>query len=235
MQTEHEYQWRITSLKPETPDVVSLYLQPQGEKPSFKAGQYLTVKVSNLTPTEGKAYSISSAPHEEEVRITIRKIGLFSSSILEFAVGDTITTSRPYGYFYPETDNTSDLVFVVGGIGITPCLSIIKNLVHTGSPRTIHLLYSNQTESDIVFKDELTLLVKSSQKLFVHHFITREKPKSEGFIAGRISPTEILKLIPEPLTTEFFLCGSMNFTKSLWKELHDTGIPQHQLYTEGFF
>jgi len=235
MPTEHEYQWQIVRTEPESPDVMSLYLQPQSERPSFKAGQYLTIKIPESGPAEGKAYSISSAPHEEHVRITIRKIGLFSYTLLSLDVGSTLTTSQPYGYFYPEPDDTSDLVFVVGGIGITPCLSIIKNLVHTKSPRTIHLLYSNQTEADIAFKDELAVLAKTNQQLYIHHFITREKPKTEGLLTGRITPTEIFKLIADPMAAEFFLCGSMNFTKSLWKELRNTGVPQHQLYTEGFF
>lgn len=235
MQNKHECLWQIVNTKLEAPDVMSLYLEPKSEKPIFKAGQYLTIKIPELGPTEGKAYSISSAPHEEFVRVTVRKIGQFSSALSGLNVGDSLTTSRPYGYFYPEPEDTTDLVFVVGGIGITPCMSIIMNLVHTGSTRKIHLLYSNQTEADIVFKDELATFIETNPLISVHHFITRETPKTEGFFSGRISPTDVTKLVPNFINAEFFICGSADFTKSLWKELHNTGITQHQLYTEGFF
>lgn len=235
MQNKREYLWQIVNRKLEAPDVISLYLEPKSEKPIFKAGQYLTIQIPELEPAEGKAYSISSAPHEETTRITIRKVGRFSSALFELTVGDTITTSNPYGYFYPESGDTTDLVFVTGGIGITPCMSIIKNLVYTESPRNIKLLYSNQTEADIVFKDELDTIIETNPLISVHHFITRKNPVTEGFFSKRISPTDVTELVPNFMDVEFFICGSANFTRSLWKELHDQGIQQHRLYTEGFF
>lgn len=235
MKEKIECTWRVTDIKSEAQDVISLYLESESEKPSYKAGQFMTVKIPNLLPSEGKPYSISNAPHEDKVRITVRKIGQFSSAFFGLSVNDIITTSLPYGYFYPESEDTNDLVFIAGGIGITPCISNIKNLTHTNSQRNIHLFYSNQTESDIVFKDELDTLAKINSRLFIHHHITREEPKNKEFISRRISPDDIPEFVTEPKLSDFFLCGSINFTKSLWKGLNEIGIPQDRLYTEGFF
>ena len=232
MNLSQEHKWRVKETVHETPGVTSLYLQAEGERPAFIAGQYLTVKLPGVGPSEGKAYSISSAPHEMEVRITVRKIGDFSTALSALAVGDTLTTSAPYGFFYPEPEEEDELIFIAGGIGITPCLSIIKDLWNAGATRRISLIYSNQQEEDIVFRDELA---KMSDALQVTHHVTRRPPESGDVRAGRMTPESILSGVHDPTTAEFFICGSMDFTKSLWKALYETGIPQHQLYTEGFF
>lgn len=235
MQPKNELHWIISKTKEETPNVISLFLKAEESKKLFIAGQYLTIKLLGLGPVEGKAYSISSAPHEDELRITIKKIGSFSSHLHKLKIGDTIVTSQPYGFFYPEPDERSDLVFVVGGIGITPCISIIKDLTYKKSSRPIHLFYSNQTEKDILFAEELSELKKINPNLHINNFITRETPKTTTYKAGRITPNQIINSVPKYNTSEFFLCGSMDFTKSFWKGLKDEGVDVHQIYTEGFF
>ncbi len=235
MNTNSEITWKINHITTEAPGVISLHLDCTTEKPVCTAGQYLTIKLPNLGPAEGKSYSISSAPHDEFVRVTIRKIGSFSSALFELKAGDTITTSTPYGFFYPEADEPTDLVFLAGGIGITPCLSIIKNLAHIKDSRKIDIFYSNQTKSDITFYTELVELEKSHTPLSVHHFITREIPSDNTHHKGRMDAQRIFEILPQKEQVEFFLCGSMDFTKSLWKELRDSGLPPQQIYTEGFF
>lgn len=235
MQLDNELTWNIIDIKEGAPNVISLFLKPKGERPSFIAGQYLTIKLQGLGPAEGKAYSISSAPHEEELRITIKKIGTFSSYLHKLKISDELKTSQPYGFFYPEPEEENDIVFIIGGIGITPALSIIKDLTYKKSTRPIHLFYSNQTEKDILFAEELSELKKQNPNLSVQHFITREKPKTETLTAGRMTPDKIINLVPASDVAEFFLCGSMDFTKSLWKDLKDGGVDTYRLYTEGFF
>ncbi len=235
MEKQTEYTWQIADTREETPLVRSLFLEATGERPNFIAGQYLTIKLPNLGPAEGKAYSISSAPHEALVRITIKKMGTFSTALLALQKSDTLTTSAPYGFFYPEPNDATPLIFIVGGIGITPVISIIKELTHKNDARPLHLFYSNQTERETVFKNELDKLTTHNLQLSVHHFITRETLVTDGHIAGRLTPEHIHKLAPEAATADYFLCGSMDFTKSLWKTLRDSGVKQQQIYTEGFF
>ncbi len=227
--------WKIKAIESETPTVYSFYLEPQGELPDFIAGQYLTIKIPNLGPAEGKAYSISSAPYEPLVRISVKRMGLFSNGIISHKVDDTITTSLPYGFFYPEPTDTADLIFAVGGIGIAPCLSIIKQLIHSKDKRNIKLFYTNQTEAEIAFKSELDNLATLNSNFEVFYYLTREDGANQNYHYGRFAPAEIISQIDNLENSEIFLCGSMNFTKDLWSGLRDAGIPQHQIYTEGFF
>ena len=226
--------WRLTEVIPETATVSSLYLEPTAEPVTFTAGQYLTVLLPNLGPAEGKAYSISSAPYEERVRLTIKTMGQFSRALLALQPGDILTTSAPYGFFYPESDDTSTLAFLAGGIGITPCLSIIKNLTEQADARPVHLFYSNQTEADIVFAKELQTAQATHANLQLHHFITRAEPANAAHTPGRMQAADIVKTVDDDAAT-YFICGSMNFTKDLWQDLRAANVASHQLYTEGFF
>ena len=235
MEIEKTYNWKIAYMQDEAPDVQSLFLEPIDERPSFIAGQYLTIKIPGLLPQEGKAYSIASAPHEPLVRITIKKMGEFSSSILAHKVGDIFPTSIPYGFFYPEETDTNDTVFIVGGIGITPVMSIIQNLIYTNDSRNVHLIYSNKTKNDVVFLQELTKLHNENETLSITHHLTREEIIPVDFKKGRVSAEKILSTISKHTETDFFICGSIGFTRDIWKDLRNSGIPQHKLYTESFF
>ncbi|MCA9357471.1 hypothetical protein KC872_04630, partial [Candidatus Kaiserbacteria bacterium] len=194
MELEKNYHWKIKKIKAETSGVQSLFLSCLEKRPEFVAGQYLTIKLPEQVPAEGKAYSIASNPAEPLVRITVRTIGTFSTSINKLAIGDEVTTSAPYGYFYPEPEDKTPLVLIAGGIGITPCFSISKDLLEKNDPRKIHLLYSNQTESDIVFVSEINELSSASDNFSVTHFITRETPHSTGYQTGRLSGPKIIEL-----------------------------------------
>lgn len=235
MNTTSKYTWRLVEKRKETPQIESLYLEAITEKPQFIAGQYLTIQLSGQNPTEGKAYSISNAPQEKLLRVSIKKMGTFSSALLLLPIGSTITTSAPYGFFYPEPEDITPLVFLAGGIGIAPILSIINDLNCRDDERRVSLFYSNKTIADIAFFSELTSLKKTNPSLTIQHCITREVIESNTYHAGRITPELIAGTVPKIHDVDFFLCGSMDFTKSLWKSLREYGIPAHHLYTEGFF
>ena len=230
-----DYTWTIIDKKEEAPDVYTFVLNLQTPRPHFSAGQYLTIKLPGYNPVEGKAYSISSAPHEKIVTLSIRKIGGFSTEILAKEVGDTMITTAPYGFFYPEVDDTENLVFLAGGIGITPCISIIDQLSHDKDNRWLHLFYSNQTVVDIVFHDRLLELANQNKNFAYHSYITRQEQVPAPHHQGRINVPGILGKIPREKSATFFICGGMHFTGDLWKALRANGVKPENIYTEGFF
>lgn len=235
MEFGSEYRWTVREVKTETPLVTSLYLAPISERPQFTAGQYLTVRFEDCGPAEGKAYSISSAPHEPLVRLSVKKIGAFSETLGALRAGDLLTTSAPYGFFYPEEEENTPLMFVAGGIGVAPCLSIIKDLAHKKDARQIELHYSNQTNAEIAFLEELLEVEGQCTSILLHLYVTREESRDARANSGRMSPESVLRNAHMREEADFFLCGSMDFTKSVWKMLRDAGIAEHRLYTEGFF
>lgn len=235
MQSSSTVTYTVVEKHEEAPSVFSLVLEAQGERPTFTAGQYLTVRLPHFEPVEGKSYSIASTPREKNITLTIKEMGGFSRAILTHGVGDTITTSLPYGFFYPEPDESSGLAFVVGGIGITPCMSIIRDLLEHDYQKPITLFYSNRTQADIVFKDRLDTLAQKHPNFKIHHFITRKENAGPEFHTGRMTADFIATNTPNLHETDFFLCGSIDFTKDMWKSLKTAGIEYTRLFTEGFF
>lgn len=228
--------WKVVAIHDETHDTKTLELEVAlGEHPPFRAGQYLTVLLEGYLPLEGKSYSISSTPHAPHLSLTIKKMGTFSTRLLEHKVGDTLKTSLPYGFFYPEDDSVSDLVYVAGGIGITPCIGMIESLLTTKYPYPITLWYSNKTEADIIFKNRIQELKETYPQFTAHIHFTREASSDPQYTFGRIQASHIRENINDSTTTDFFICGSIDFTKTLWKDLKTEGINPNHLYTEGFF
>ncbi len=244
--------WMVKEKRSEAPDVETIILETEGERPPFIAGQYLTVLLAGFEPTEGKSYSISSIPRDAHLSLTVKAMGNFSRAILSHKVGDRLTTSLPYGFFHPERDERGPRAFVAGGIGISPILSIIEDLLVNGDTDNLTLFYSNRTRADIVFKKRIDALVRDYSNFIAHHFITRE-PYSEtssrpdlvhvqgpalndGSVTyGRMTSEYITAHLVNPAETDFFICGSIDFTKSMWTKLKHAGIPHTRLYTEGFF
>ena len=227
--------WRIVVRHEEAPHVYTFKLEAVGPRPTFIAGQYLTVRIPGFEPHEGKSYSISSSPDDACLAITVKDMGGFSKTLLGHAVGDTLTTSLPYGFFYPEPNETHSLAFVVGGIGITPCISIIESLLVHKRTQPITLLYSNRTVDDIVFKKRIDSLVDTHPNFTAHYFITRGVDTGTPYIYRRMGVPDIHNAVPSPPETDFFVCGSIHFTQSLWRSLTGSGIPASHIYTEGFF
>lgn len=234
-QVHNSFEWTILEIRDEAPSVRSFFLGTLHERPSFIAGQYLTLQLPNYEPVEGKSYSISSDEKEAVVRLTVQEMGSFSKMLYELKVGDTLITSAPYGFFYPEKSEERDLVFVAGGIGITPCISIIETYCREKYPKNISLFYSNQTIETICFKKRLDELQNTCKQFTVTHNITREIVGDTQYVNGRLSGALITSTVQNPHMSDYFISGSIGFTRSIWKELRDSGISSSQLYTEGFF
>lgn len=227
--------WTIIEKNPEVSGVTSVVLEAKDARPDFIAGQYLTVRLPNFEPAEGKSYSISSAPHEKYVTLTIKEMGNFSRAILARDVGDELSTSLPYGFFYPDTPLNPHLIFIAGGIGITPCMSIIRDLLQNERGPDVTLLYSSRTRESIIFRDELALLEEKRPSLTVFHFITRETIEVTTRIHNARISTYNLTEIPHLHDADIFICGSIDFTKSLWSLLREMSVSASRIYTEGFF
>jgi ring-1,2-phenylacetyl-CoA epoxidase subunit PaaE len=166
--------------------------------------------------------------------LTVKGVGTFSNKLVAMKPGDTISGSRPYGYFYTE-DETSSLILVAGGIGIAPFRSMIVDAIHKHMTRKIYLFYSNKTLNDIIFKKEFdSLAEKYSDRFFVQQYLTQELA-TDAVKQGRILVGDILEQSQSLPEREFFICGSIAFVRDYWKGLKGAGVSEEYIYTEAFF
>lgn len=207
-----------------------------GNVPAYQAGQFINIYFPELATPEGKAYSMSSAPHEDTLSITVRAMGEFSNRLCALCVGDTLEASLPYGYFYSESKE-SNLIMIAGGIGVTPFRSMIRNFMKHDTSRKLALFYSARTHDDLLFKKEFDCIQKDHPNFKGFYFVTREKRFDSSVIYTRMNIGDILGSSRRKriLGREFLICGSISFVRDVWKDLRAAGVPEECIYTEAFF
>lgn len=144
----------VTRIEPHQDAAVVLELVVDGAAPAFLPGQYVNIGV----PGSGdhRSYSFSSAPGEGDLGFLIKKIpgGLMSSWLARAKPGDRLDLTGPMGSFYLR-DGEGPLLFLAGGTGLAPFLSMLEVLAREGSRRQIHLIYGVTRDQDLVLVDEL--------------------------------------------------------------------------------
>lgn len=224
----------------ETDNTVTLrFLPAKGKIIFFKPGQFIIIYfMDNRRDGQGKPYSISNIPSDNFLNITIKKIGKFSGALHNLKIGEKIKISDAQGYFYPE-DEMKDVIFLAGGIGITPFYSIINTYFRQGiNDKNLTLFYSNKTETDSVFLKELNNLTIKYPKLKVIYLLTQQKnkPSFGGKIEFQRLDIKILKKHLENLNNKhYFICGSIGFVNDLWKCLKDNKVKEDNIKVESFY
>lgn len=219
MSTSHFHLLKIKEVRPETADCVSVRFEiPEHLKDTFQfvPGQYLTLRKHIGELDIRRSYSICSAPHDNELRVAVKKVdqGKFSGYVNgELKAGDELEVMPPMGKF---TSRASDkaakkyLAFAAGS-GITPILGIMKSVLKLEPESEFTLVYGNKNRGSIIFKEAIEALKnKFMNRLRVYHIFTREKMDTELF-NGRINKEKAVAfcetLIDANAMDEIFICG----------------------------
>lgn len=214
----------------DTPDVMTLDFTINGKPLGHTAGQYITVFFDDTDVKEGKAYSISSSPHDPHTSITVKKIGLFSGKLHALKLGDVLDVSTPYGFFNAKSDKP--VIAIAAGVGIAPIWSMIRyEYSQTGIHPATTLLYSNKSRDTIAFRSAIDTLAKKEATFSRQYFVTRE-PDTE-YTARRIDVMSDIGITHEDHT--FYVCGSAEFVGAMWRQLTHAGVGEGSISTETFF
>lgn len=146
----------VTGIAPHHDAAVVLELAvDEGETaPVFLPGQYVNIDVPG--GSEHRSYSFSSAPGEHRLGFLIKKIpdGLMGNWLAGAKPGERLNLTGPMGSFYLR-DGDGPLLFLAGGTGLAPFLSMLEVLARAGSQRQIHLIYGVTRDLDLVLVDEI--------------------------------------------------------------------------------
>lgn len=225
----------VIGIKQETPATSTLALTLQdGTLPRYIPGQYVTVFFPGSAYAQGKAYSISSAPGEKKLTITVHAIGEFSNRLCALKPGNTILASLPQGIFYHERTG-ADLVMLAGGIGVTPFRSIVFNTVHQSSSLNLFLFYSSPTLEETLFADDFDMIARQYRNVHIKRFVTRESLSAALTLVRRITPELILRSIHNATRAEFLISGPVSFVREQRSGLITAGVSKEQIHTEVCF
>ena len=204
--------------------------------PPFLAGQYIALFLEVGGIRTSRPYSISSQPNQVGYYdITIRRVenGLVSNFLLdEVKRGDTLISSGPAGNFYfNPLIHKETIVCIAGGSGITPFMSMIREIIECGLDRTVYLFYGSKTTDDVIFSDEIAHLAQRFEN--IHYIPVIEEPAGAyagacGFITHQVL-REVLENIDDK---SFFICGPQGLYDFCLPQVEDLGVPRRKIKQE---
>ncbi|WP_068825007.1 pyridoxamine 5'-phosphate oxidase family protein [Pseudomonas sp. BMS12] len=237
-------QWRVTRVQQESRDIRSLFLAPQDNAAvTFAPGQHLPMRLQAGDEALVRTYSVSSAPSDGHIRISVKLQGKASRHLHEnVRVGDLLDARAPLGSFTLVDDTTRPVVLIGAGVGITPLISMARELVTQNlqqqRERHIHLFQSARSLADLPFREELTALQQQANGwLHVHRALSN--PENEAQLerdyqlAGRLGFAQVKARLPLD-DYDFYLCGPGGFLQAMYDGLRDLNIPDQRIHAEAF-
>jgi predicted ferric reductase len=233
--------YRVSSVIQEAKGVWTIEMKPAGTAniPPYLPGQFqfLTLKRAGSLPKEEHPFTISSSPaNTESLCSSIKESGDYTATIGKTKVGDTAFIQPGFGRFsYLLHPEEKELVFIAGGIGITPLMSMIRYMHDTGSDRAVTLLYANNTAEDIAFKNELDEIAGSAApKCTVVHFL-KHPPDNWNGEQGYITGEKIRHYCGDRLDrVAFYLCGPPPMIEKIGAALAEMNISKNRIHYEKF-
>jgi ring-1,2-phenylacetyl-CoA epoxidase subunit PaaE len=244
--TPRFHRLRVNDLRREAPDAVSLtFVIPSdlAEDYRFAAGQYLTLRTTMDGEEVRRSYSICSGPDENELRIAVKRIdgGAFSSWVAdELKCGDELDVMTPTGRFgiAPQPDQARVHVGFAAGSGITPILSIVKNVLAREPNSRFFLFYGNRSTANMLFREGLEELKdRYLDRLSVLHVISGEE-QDIPILEGRLDSDKVRVLlramVPAETIDHVFICGPTGMSEELEATCRALGIAENRIHVERF-
>jgi ferredoxin-NADP reductase len=204
----------------------------------FKPGQFffVTIKIDGVERT--KHFSFSNSPTEKEYVEFTKRItdSEFSKALERLKVGDWARLKMPYGSF-TFGGEYEKIAFLSGGIGITPIRSICKFATDSMLPTDIVLLYGNDREEDIIFRQDLDNMHSVNKNLRIVYTLTSSDIDRKIWKGrtGYIDDTMIKEEIPDYRERVFYICGPPRMVESLIDILNNKlGIEENKIKRENF-
>jgi ferredoxin-NADP reductase len=214
------------------------------EKPSgfeFKAGQFADVTLVNPPEADAegntRTFSIASPPFENELVFTTRmRDTAFKRSLKKVPLASEVTISSAAGSFTLHKNRAKPAVFLAGGIGITPFLSIVRQAHHDRLPHNLYLFYSNRRPEDTPFLDTMQNLEKTNPNLHLICTMTemsksKKEWKGEMVVIDQEMLSRHLATLQGPI---YYSAGPPAMVVGMRQMLVGAGVDEDDIRTEDF-
>ncbi len=207
----------------------------------FEAGQYVDVTLIDPpeTDSEGdtRSFSVASAPFEEELLFATRmRDTAFKRVLKSCPLGTEVEIAGPMGYFTLHNNAKRPAVFLAGGIGITPFLSIVRQAAKDRLPHRLYLFYSNRRPEDAGFMDDLRDLEAANPNYrLIPTMAEMEKSHREWLgETGFINREMLIRYLPEPEGPTYYIAGPPAMVAAMHQMLAAAGVDKDDIRTEEF-
>lgn len=229
--------WRMESVRREPGRSWTLSLRPERDEAfRFFPGQFAWLHLGSSPFAQHEhPFSISSSPTDPgPLQFTIKELGDFTSGIGQTRVGEIAYVDGPYGRFSTEAHpHARGFVFVAGGVGIAPVMSMLRALAARADPRPAWLFYGNRRWDRVVFRDEIEAL-RGRLDLHVVH-VLGEPPQDWTGERGIIDLEVMRRHLPPLLDgLHVMVCGPQPLIRLVGRSAEALGVARRHLHSEIF-
>ncbi|WP_027856299.1 NO-inducible flavohemoprotein [Marinobacterium jannaschii] len=229
-------------------EISSFYLQPEdgAPLPAFRGGQYISVKI---TPAEGayeeiRQYSLSDCAGHDALRISVKRepapaadlpAGTASNYLHDhISTGDSLLLHAPTGDFCLADESEAPVVLISGGVGVTPLLSMLNELVMQGKSRQVNWIHGTRNRDTHAFAAHIRSLSADLDWLDSKVFYENGDNATEGTDYDQLGYIDLATLQSCPAEAEFYYCGPQPFMAAIEKLLDQCDIPAARRHSEVF-
>lgn len=230
--------YQMAQIIDEATDIRTFVFSPTDGQPvpSFLPGQFFNLRPSGL-PADFKpnfhSYSAARTSRPDSVSFGIKKHGPFTQHLFTLSVGAPVEIMGPFGVFTLPKPIDYPLVFLAGGIGITPFLCMTEHLTDTHFSKPYHLFYGNWTEEGIAYRKLLDSFSARHSNFHVIHSLSGENiPASWMGERGFLSVEMFKRAGVDLSTSHFYVCGPKGFIDAMMAQLGEAGVPKERLHKE---
>jgi predicted ferric reductase len=228
--------WVVDEVVGERGRAWTLVLRPVGHPGMrFLPGQFawLTVGRSPFAIEDHPFSFSSSAEDRERIAMTIKEVGDFTRSVGALTPGTPAYVEGPHGAFSVDRYEGKGCVFVAGGVGITPVMSMLRTLADRGDARPQLLVYGARRWEDVTFREELEQLRTRLDLRIV--YVLSQAPTDWQGASGRITAELLAAHLPDDKAGYlYFVCGPPAMMDAAERSLLQAGVPWPSIYTERF-
>ncbi|MEQ9363012.1 MAG: FAD-binding oxidoreductase [Leptospirales bacterium] len=230
---------RVVGITTDTPSTKTLRLAATDGRrlPPFQAGQYINLFTTVQGVATARPYAISSSPENlEYYDLTVKKLtGGFVSIYLvdEVEVGQLFESTGPMGTFhYNPLFHGDELVFLAGGSGIAPAISMLRIVLALKQPLRFHFVYNNSFEDDVIFAAELRELAAKHENFALTELVSRPTADFTGR-RGHLSLELLRNVLPDPESRMYYICGPTPFNEHCVRLLGELNVKSRRVLVEG--
>lgn len=214
------------------------FVSENGYLPPFEAGQYINIFTEIDGVRTSRPYSISSSPKQRayyEITVARIKDGFVSDFLLDSVkVGDKFEANGPAGVFrFQPVFHSKKSLFLAGGSGVTPFLSMTREIVDAALDRDVVMLYGCRSSEGALYYEELRAY-SDKYPNFKYHLVISEKDDSWNGETGFIDRNLIKRLVPDYAERTCYICGPQVMNDFCKTELQELGLSEKQIRREMF-
>ncbi|KKP86896.1 MAG: hypothetical protein UR90_C0018G0013 [Parcubacteria group bacterium GW2011_GWC1_35_8] len=223
-----EYQYKLEEIIRVNDDIAELKLSSLSKRMRFLPGQFVFLRFQEKgILSESHPFSITSSPSDDHLSLGIKTLGDYTSMIYLLKPGVTCSIEGPFGSFSYLKGESKRQIWIAGGIGITPFLSMARQ-INTKKAEfnsyNIDLYYSVKNTSELAFAIEFEQIARQNNNFKFHPYLSE---KDSYISVSLVSKNEDINI-------DIFLCGPKKFMKSLREQFINLGFINNKIHSEEF-